>query len=80
MSKTAEPWSLTSLREKWRQGGRPRPLRRLPDGGGRGAEADVPGNSVVYSSTAGATGTSMTGRWVKSGRGDGPERLDGGKQ
>jgi hypothetical protein len=36
MPKTAEPWSLTSLREKAdqdrRKGGQPRPLRHVPDG------------------------------------------------
>ena len=37
------PWTLAQETK----GGQPRPLRHLPDGRGRGAKADVPGNPVV---------------------------------
>ena len=51
MPKTAEPWSLTSLREKLIKIGakvvQPWPLRHLPDGRGRGAERDVRRNPVA---------------------------------
>jgi hypothetical protein len=46
---TPEPikdWSLTSLKEK-REGGEPRTLCRLPDGGGRHPTTNVPGDSAA---------------------------------
>jgi len=51
MPAVAELWSLTSLREKQskigREGRQPWPLRHPPDGRGRGATTDVPGNPVA---------------------------------
>ena len=51
MPAAAELWSLTSLREKQskigREGRQPWPLRHPPDGRGRGAMTDVPGNPVA---------------------------------
>jgi len=64
MPKTAEPWSLTSLREKlitWRQGHQPRALRHLPNGRGRGATTDVRRHLVADRSVAGAARAGMTG-------------------
>jgi hypothetical protein len=60
---TPEPmrdWSLTTLKEKLikiqdrREGGAPRPLCRLPDGGGRGSESPVRGHLEDDSGTSGA--------------------------
>ena len=65
MPKTAEPWSLTSLREKLiKIGAKVVSHGRyvLPDGRGRGAAADVPGNPVADRPAASAAGTGMTGR------------------
>ena len=44
-----------------RQGREPRPLHHLSDGGGRGAAADVPGNSVADRPAAGAASAGMRG-------------------
>jgi hypothetical protein len=44
-----------------RQGGLPRPVRHFPDGRGRGAAADVPGNPVAHRAPS-STCASMTGR------------------
>jgi hypothetical protein len=64
MPKTAEPWSLTSLREKLtkirRQGRPPRSLRHLPDGRGRGAAADVCGNLIAHRPATIAARSAMT--------------------
>ena len=57
MPKTAEPWSLTSLREKLAQsrceGHQPRPLRHLPDGRRRGVATDVRRHPIVDRPAAG---------------------------
>jgi hypothetical protein len=59
MPKTAEPWSLTSLREKLIKIG----AKVVSHGRrGRGAAADVPGNPVADRPAAGAAGTGITGR------------------
>ena len=64
MPKTAEPWSLTSLREKLtkirRQGRPPRSLRHLPNGRGRGAAADVCGNLIAHRPATIAARSAMT--------------------
>jgi hypothetical protein len=80
MPKTAVPWSLTSLREKLisaREDLQPRALRYLPDGRGRGATADVPGNPVADRPTAGISRASMNGtsgsRCNNDGRGAPPD-------
>jgi hypothetical protein len=44
-----------------RKGREPRPLRDLPDGRGRGAATDVPGNSVAHRPVARTARASMTG-------------------
>jgi hypothetical protein len=66
MPKAAEPWSLTSLREKLIKIGAKVVSHgryvNLPDGRGCGAPADVPGNPVADRPAAGAAGTRMTGR------------------
>ena len=64
MPKTAEPWSLTSLREKLikrdrREGRQPRPLRHIPTGRGRGTATDVQRHSVADRPAAGTTRASM---------------------
>jgi len=60
MPAAAEPWSLTSLREKLdqdrRQGGQPRPLRHVPNGGGRSAATDAPRHPAADRPAAGAAG------------------------
>jgi hypothetical protein len=43
-----------------RQGRQPRPVCDLPDGRGRGAAADVPGNPVADRPAAGTAGAGMT--------------------
>ena len=57
MPKTAEPWSLTSLREKLAQsrceGHQPRPLRHLSDGRRRGVATDVRRHPIVDRPAAG---------------------------
>jgi hypothetical protein len=67
MPRTAEPWSLTSLREKAgqdrRQGRQPRPVRYLPDGRGRGAAPDARRNPDAHRPAAGTARASMTGSW-----------------
>jgi Transposase DDE domain group 1 len=45
--------------QDWREGRQPWPFRDVPDGGGRGAPAYVPGNPVAHRPAAGAAGTSM---------------------
>jgi hypothetical protein len=61
MPKTAEPWSLTSLREKPIKIGAKvvshGPVRYLSDGRGRGAAKDVPGNPDAHRPVAGTTRT-----------------------
>ena len=63
MPAVAEPWSLTSLREKQskigREGRQPWPLRHPPDGRGRGATTDVPGNPVADHPVADTVRASM---------------------
>ena len=54
---TPEPikdWSLTSLKDNQdrREGGEPRPLCGLPNGGGRHRTANVPGDSAAHRGTA----------------------------
>ena len=61
MPKTAELWSLTSLRESPIKIGEPRALRYLPDGRSRSAAADVPGNPVAHRGPSGTARASMTG-------------------
>ena len=63
--KAAEPWSLTSLREKLIKIGAkvvPRPLRDIPAGRSRGVATDVRGNPVSDRLAAGTTRASVTGR------------------
>ena len=66
MPKAAEPWSLTSLREKLikigAKGGQPWPLRDVPDGRGRGVAADVRGYPDADRPVAGAARASVRGR------------------
>jgi hypothetical protein len=61
MPKAAAPWSLTSLREKLIKIGAKvvSPLRHVPDGRGRGATTDVPGNPVADRPVAGTARASM---------------------
>ena len=63
LPEAVEQWSLTTpAREAGqdrRQGRAPRPLRRLPDGRGRGAEGDVPGNLAADRWTTTKTGPSV---------------------
>jgi hypothetical protein len=60
MPAAAEPWFLMSLREKLvqdrRQGGQPRPLRHVPNGGGRSAATDAPRHPAADRPAAGAAG------------------------
>ena len=56
---TPEPikdWSLTSLKEK-REGGEPRTLCRLPNGGGRHPTTNVPGDTAADRGTTAAATT-----------------------
>ncbi len=46
-----------------RQGRQPRPVRYLPNGRGRGVAADVRRHPHADRPAAGATRTSLTGRW-----------------
>ena len=82
MPETAEPWSLTSLREKLdkdrRQGHQPWPLRHLPAGRGRGVAADVRGDADAHRPAAARS--SMKELWVeRCGPTMGELRLDEGK-
>ena len=68
---TPEPikdWSLTSLKEKLIKigAGEPRPLRCLPDGGGRHPTANVPGDLAIDRgiTTAAATSVRVRRRFV----------------
>jgi hypothetical protein len=69
MPKTAEPWSLNSLREKLIKIGAKivshGPLHNLSDGRGRGAATDVPANPDVDRPTSGAAGTNVPGDEVR---------------
>ena len=62
--KTAEPWSLTSLREQLikigAKGRQPRALCDLPDGRGRGVATDVRRHPVADRSAAGTACAGMT--------------------
>ena len=63
-----------------REGHKPRPLRHLPNGRGRGAAADVPGNPVAGRPTSGTARAGMTGRWGQMRQTTTAElRLDHGK-
>src|SRR5262249_41213696 len=59
-------WSLTSLKDKLikdrREGGEPRPLCRLPNGGGRHRTANVPGD---FAADRGATAAATTSASVR---------------
>jgi hypothetical protein len=67
MPKTAEPWSLTSPREKdRRQGRQPRPLRHFPNGRGGRVAADVPREPDADRPAAGAACPGMTGLWGRT--------------
>ncbi len=62
--KTAEPWSLTSLRELIKIGAKVvshGPLCQLPDGRGRGVATDVSENPIADRPAAGAACASMKG-------------------
>ena len=58
----------------------PRPVRHLSDGRGRGAAADVPGNSAADRPAAGATSASVIGKWARIRQTETAEvRLDQGR-
>jgi hypothetical protein len=67
--KTAEAWSLTSLREKldpdWRESRKPWAVRHIPDGRGRGVASAVQRNFVADRPAAGAARASMTKAGVR---------------
>jgi len=70
--KAAEPWSLTSLREKLikigREGRQPRALRHLSDGRGRGVATDVRRHPVTDLPAAGTARPGMRGAGVTCGK------------
>ncbi len=65
MPKTAEPWSLTSLREKLikigAKGRQPRSLRHVPSGRDRSVATDVRGNPDVDRPAADSARARMRG-------------------
>src|SRR6202049_3996757 len=63
-----------------RQGRQPRPVCDLPDGRGRGAAADVPGNPVADRPAAGTAGRRHDERWRQMQQTTAAEvRLDAGR-
>jgi len=69
LTKAAEPWSLTSLKEKLikigAKGRQSWSLRHLPDGRGRGVATDVCGHPVADRPAAGAACASMKSAGVR---------------
>ena len=69
MPKAAEPWSpdqpAREADQDRRQGRQPSPLRHVPDGRGRGAARDVPGNPVADRPVAGTARTSMRSAGIR---------------
>ena len=83
MPKTAEPWSLTSLREKLIKIGarvvKPRTLRDLPDGRSRGAATDVRRHAGAERPAAGAARVGMRASETAAAAPRGEECLDASK-